>query len=456
MDHSQDRMRPLESRATRYAAGKALRRVVSREDQSRFSPDPARDPLPILAAGDPIRVQALVPERYRRMAASPFAFYRGAAALMAHDLAALPSLGLPVQASGDCHLMNFGAFLTPERRVLFDINDFDETYPGVDFTADLKRLAGSVAVAAQAAGLADTKAQAMAEATVCAYRTFLLDLAARSPLEIWQVAVNLADELAALDNAALETKVLAKLVRAEKGARPADDFPDIRSSKDGTMAIGDRPPWIYHVGSDGEPVDRVLNQTSLSDYAATLLPDRRQLLDRYGLRDVAFKVVGVGSVGTYCAVGLLASADNEALILQLKQAWTSSVAPLSTRGTFYANQGQRVVEGQRMMQAASDPFLGWTQDEDGRHFYLRQLKNRRLGSIGELMEGKALPAYATLCGRTLARAHARTGDPARIAGYMGKTNVFDAAVAQFAISYASQTASDHAKLRASALVPSKG
>jgi uncharacterized protein (DUF2252 family) len=191
----------------------------------------------------------------------------------------------------------------------------------------------------------------------------------------------------------------------------------------------------------------------LASYKTTLLPDRRLLLDRYSIRDVAFKAVGVGSVGTYCAVGLLATPDNEPLILQLKQAWESVIAPLASKQTFYANQGQRVVEGQRAMQAASDPFLGWTQDETGRQFYFRQLKNRRLGSLAELIESKSLTSYATLCGRTLARAHARTGDPVVISGYLGKNSVMDEALAQFSMAYASQTVLDHAKLVASPLVP---
>ena len=445
----------LVTRADRYAAGKALRREVSRESHADFTPDADRDPLPILTASDPGRVQALVPERYKRMSVSPFAFYRGGAALMAHDLASRPRIGIDVQACGDCHLMNFGAFLTPEGRVLFDINDFDETYPDVDFIIDLKRLAASVAVAAQASGLPDKKAHAMAQATAEAYRTFMTELAERAPLDIWRVAMSLADELSRLDDADLETKVLAQLVKAEKSARPADDFPHFRTNQAGEMVIDDKPPAIFHVGQDGEPVNEVLNPRSLAAYAATLPPDRSRLLARYALRDVAFKAVGVGSVGTYCAVGLLATADQEPLILQLKQAWTSTIVALSTTSTVYANQGQRVVEGQRLMQAATDPFLGWTQDGTGRQFYLRQLKNRRLGSLGELMEGKALPAYAALCGRTLARAHARSGDPAKIAGYVGKSQVLDAAVADFSLRYASQTALDYDRLKASSLIPTE-
>jgi uncharacterized protein (DUF2252 family) len=348
--------------------------------------------------------------------------------------------------------MNFGAFLTPEGRVLFDINDFDETYPGVDPILDVKRLVASVAVAAQAEGLNDKKAHAIARATARSYRTFMTELATKSPLEVWRVSMNLADEVAMLDDEALETKVLARLVKAEKSAKPADDFPHFTTDASGAMRITDRPPTIFHVGADGETLHGVLDAEAIAAYHATLLPDRQALLARYARRDVAFKVVGVGSVGTTCAVGLFATADGEPLILQVKQAWTSVIAPHAPTVPPYVNEGQRVVEGQRAMQAASDPFLGWTRDHLGRDFYLRQLKNRRLGSLADLMEGKALPAYATLCGRTLARAHARTGDPAVIAGYIGKTEVLDEALASFAMAYARQTVFDHAKLVASPLV----
>ncbi|MGD0633071.1 MAG: DUF2252 domain-containing protein [Beijerinckiaceae bacterium] len=441
------------TRAARYNAGKALREAVSRESHADFTPDPHRDPLPVLTASDSRRVASLVSERYKRMSVSPFTFYRGAAALMAHDLAAHRPVGANVQACGDCHLLNFGAFLTPENRVLFDINDFDETYPGADFTLDLKRLCASLAVAAQDSGLGGKKAQAIAQSAAKSYRTFMAELAEKSPLDVWRVCIDLTSELTMLENQALETKVLAQLIKAEKSAKPAGDFPDFTITKSGNIVIGDKPPAIFHVGADGQAVDRVLNAALLASYKATLLPDRRLLLDRYRIRDVAFKVVGVGSVGTYCAVGLLATPDNEPLILQLKQAWESVIAPLASKQTFYANQGQRVVEGQRAMQAASDPFLGWTQDETGRQFYFRQLKNRRLGSLAELIESKSLTSYATLCGRTLARAHARTGDPVVISGYLGKNSVMDEALAQFSMAYASQTVLDHAKLVASPLVP---
>ncbi len=442
----------LLTREQRQAAGKALRAVVTRESHADFTVDPHRDPLPILTAGDADRVPALVPERYKRMNASPFTFYRGAAALMAHDLLAMPRIGLPVQACGDAHLMNFGAFSSPEGNVLFDINDFDETCPGVDFIVDLKRLVASVVVAAQNAGLPDKKAHAIAASTSKAYRDFMSDLAGRSPLEVWQARMNLEEQVEGLGDASLETEILETMLKAEKKGKASSEAPKLETDAGGAPHFIDKPPTIFHVLPDGKPVGHVLSYDTYERYTATLLPERAMLLERYRLADTAFKVVGVGSVGTFCAIGLMLSADGDQLILQLKQAGESAVAKLAQGAAPARHGGKRVVDGQRAMQAASDIFLGWTGDE-GRQFYLRQLKNRRLGSIAEAIQGKALPAYAALCGRTLARAHARTGDPQMINGYVGKSDVLDEALAGFAMSYASQTVLDHAKLATSALVP---
>ena len=444
----------LLTREQRQAAGKALRGVVTRESHADFTVDPHRDPLPILTAGDADRLQALVPERYKRMDASPFAFYRGAASLMAHDLAPMPHIGLPVQACGDAHLMNFGAFSSPEGNVLFDINDFDETCPGVDFVVDLKRLVASVAVAAQNAGLPDKKAQAMAASTAKAYRDFMSDLAERSPLEVWQARMDLKAQVEGLGDASLETEILETMLKAETKGKASSESPKLETGADGATHFADKPPTIFHTLPDGKPVGNVLSHDAYERYKATLLPERAMLLDHYRLADTAFKVVGVGSVGTFCAIGLMLSADGDQLVLQLKQAGVSAVAGLAQGATPASHGGKRVVDGQRTLQAASDVFLGWTQDEGGRQFYLRQLKNRRLGSIAEAIQGKALPAYATLCGRTLARAHARTGDAQMITGYVGKSEALDEALATFAMSYASQTVLDHAKLSASSLAPS--
>ncbi len=453
MTDTPDTASHLLTREQRQAAGKALRAAVSRESHADFTVDPHRDPLPILTTGDADRLSSLIPERYARMNASPFTFYRGAAGLMAHDLAAAPRVGLPVQACGDAHLMNFGAFSSPEGNVLFDINDFDETCPGVDFLVDLKRLVASVAVAAQNAGMADKKAHALAAATCKAYRDFMSDLAGRSPLEVWMARMDLQAQVEGLGDASLETEVLATMLKAETKGKASSESPKLETDDEGTPRFAEKPPTLFHTLPDGQAVGHVLSHGTYERYKATLLPERAMLLDHYRLADAAFKVVGVGSVGTFCAVGLMLTADGDQVVLQLKQAGTSAVAGLAQGGAPAGHAGKRVVDGQRAMQAASDLFLGWTQDEGGRQFYLRQLKNRRLGSIAEAIQGKALPAYAMLCGRTLARAHARTGDPQMINGYVGKSEVLDKALASFAMSYASQAVFDHAKLSVSSLVP---
>lgn len=321
----------LLTRTQRKATGKALRAVVSRESHADFAVDPKRDPLSILTAGDKARVASLIPVRYARMAVSPFTFYRGAAAVMAHDFLPERKIGLPVQACGDCHLMNFGAFSSPEGNVLFDINDFDETCPDVDFIVDLKRLAASVAVAAQDAQMPDKKAQALAQATVKAYRDFMSFLAEEAPLDIWNTRMDLKDQVAGLGDADLETKVIATLMKAETKGKTSSEQPGITTDPNGVPRFTDKPPFIYHTGLDGKKVSDVFSGSLLAAYRQTLWPETARLLDRYALRDSAFKVVGVGSVGTFCAIGLMATADGEQIILQLKQAMDSAIAELRAR-----------------------------------------------------------------------------------------------------------------------------
>ena len=345
--------------------------------------------------------------------------------------------------------MNFGAFDTPEGKVLFDINDFDETLPGVDFTADIKRLVASVAVATLDAGVSDKKARSIAKSTAEAYREFILKLANLAPLAVWHTSMELKREVKLIDDANLRNKILSILIKAEKHLAADDNFPHLASAKGGLLRIEDRPPLIYHFNDAEDAWHAIHARLAFSTYRETLPPERRLLIDRYALSDIAFKVVGVGSVGTFCAVGLFATADAEPLFLQVKEAQASVLERLSAPTTPIAHQGRRVVEGQRVMQAASDIFLGWTEDKNtGRFFYVRHLKNRRLGSIGEVIEGNALAAYATLCGRTLSRAHARSGDPVILAGYMGKSDGLDDALASFAMTYAEQTKRDHARLTA--------
>ena len=377
------------------------------------------------------------------MLASPFAFLRGAAAVMGEDLRHQPTPGVVVQACGDCHLMNFGAFGTPEEHILFDINDFDETLPGVDFTVDLKRLAASVAVAALAAAFSNKRARAAAAATVEAYRTRMRTLAKLSPLEIWHSRIDLTREVKHIEDRRLRRQLHAVLAKAGKRLEQDDNFPHLVTGKQ--VRIADKLPVIYHFTRKSDARHRIDAERIFATYKKRLPPQILCMFEQYALRDMAFKAVGVGSVGTFCAIGLFMSHDGAPLFIQIKEAGKSVLECLGPK--FGGHPGRRVVEGQRTMQAASDIFLGWTEDNvSARHFYVRELKNRRLGSIGELVEQNALVHYAQLCGRTLARAHARSADPAVLAGYMGKSDAFDDALASFAMAYAARTQSDYDKL----------
>src|SRR6267142_1606447 len=433
------------SRTERFKQGKALRHKTPREAHAELKGSLSRNAVALLAESDRDRVPELVPERYARMSLNPFAFLRGAAAVMATDLAVQPTAGIPVQAGGDSHLMNFGAFVTPEDNILFDVNDFDETLPGVDFTVDLKRLAASVAVAALAAGVSNKRARAIAATTVQAYRSRMHGLAGRTPLEIWYSRIELAREIDRIDHRPLRRELRGIIAKAHDHLAQDDNFPHLVNDKGKQLRIADRPPLIYHFAAKGDARHHVDARRAFDAYASRLAPDRRCLLDRYELKDIAFKVVGVGSVGTFCAIGLYMCGDGTPLFLQIKESGKSVLERLAPK--FNGHQGQRVVEGQRVMQAASDVFLGWTEDTAShRYFYVRQLKNRRLGSVGELVEEQALASYAQLCGRTLARAHARSADPAVLAGYMGKSDTLDSALASFAMAYAVRTHDDHAQL----------
>ncbi len=426
----------------RFGAGKQLRDTVSRESLAEFSVGD-RDPIAIIDETNTGRLPSLLPIRRQRMSQSPFAFLRGAAALMAVDLARQPSPGIHVQACGDCHLMNFGAFLSPEGNALFDINDFDETLPDVDFAADLKRLAASFAVAALAAGDGDKSARRIAKSVALAYRDRMAKLARLSPLEAWHSRINLTHEGDELFGDGLAKKL--RFAAAQKHADREEDanFPHIaRDPATSDWRIKDNPPLIYHVPEKEAPSIHVDIGAVFAGVVGTLAPEVATLLARYQLADSAFKVVGVGSVGTYCAIGLFETMDGDPLFLQIKEALPSALERLQVT-PWRGQQGARVVAGQRIMQAATDLFLGWTTDPaSGRQFYVRHLKNRRLGSISELLETKALPQYATLCGRTLARAHARSADAATIWGYMGRNEVFADAIASFAMFYAAQNKSD--------------
>ncbi|VIO79233.1 hypothetical protein CI41S_68010 [Bradyrhizobium ivorense] len=435
----------LRSRNDRLSMGKALRRSVPREAHAELRIPGNRSALAILKEGDVDRVKTLLPLRYKRMAESPFAYLRGAAAVMAHDLALGPMTGLTVQACGDGHLMNFGALVTPEGNIAFDVNDFDETLDGIDFTVDLKRLAASAAVAALNAGFSAREARSVAEHVASAYRKRMRILSMLSPAEIWHSRIDLENEIERFGSRALRHKLRTTVDRAKgSGLSKDDNFPHLVRKR---HRIADKCPTIFHF-DQMPPKERPPDPKRLfENYRDALTPDRSVLLDRYRMRDIVFKAVGVGSVGTFCCVALFLTADDEPLFLQIKQAQRSAMERVDPNAAYDGNQGRRVVEGQRKMQAASDIFLGFSHDSASRReFYVRTLKNRRLGGVGEIAEPEALYEYAALCARTLARAHARSGEPAKIAGYIGRSAIMDRAIASFAMAYADQTVTDHDEL----------
>ncbi len=419
--------------AERRQHGVELRRAVARSDQAEWSPLAGRrDPVDILKEQGARRIATLLPLRYARMRPSPFAFLRGAAAVMAEDLASTPATGLRVQACGDCHLANFGAYASPEGLPVFDVNDFDETLPA-PFEWDLKRLATSLVVAGREKGGGNDVCEGLAQAASQAYRRTMDRLAGLPPIDAWSTRIDLGAALAKIHKARVKASETKRLMATLKSGRSGFGLIEQAGT---TWRIRDKPPTVHHFAAH-----ELATRAAFEGYAATLAPERRILLDRYRLRDVAFKVVGVGSVGTFCAIGLFTDADGHPLVLQLKEAQESVLARHAGPSAF-VNQGQRVVAGQRLLQATSDIFLGWTQPPgDPRYFYVRQMKDSRLAAVGESIES-ALPFYAELCGRTLARGHARSGDAAAIAGYLGDGHVFDNAIAGFAMAYADQTRRD--------------
>lgn len=417
----------------RREAGVQHRQVTKRGALGAWqAPATRADPVDILIAQGTSRIQELLPLRYGRMQVSAFAFLRGAAAVMAADLGSMPHSGLVVQACGDCHLANFGAFRSPEGAPVFDINDFDETLPA-PFEWDLKRLATSLVVAGQDQHLTDRQCGELARAAAAAYRTQMADLSGLSPLQAWSARISLPDAIASIQEPKLRAREAARLQAATTGSDTAYGL--VERTADGWSLRA--KPGIHRLEAHELATKHVFDQ-----YAESLPPERQVLFRRYTVRDVAFKAVGVGSVGTFCAIGLFTTGDGEPLLLQLKEAGLSVLASFAGSSVF-TNQGQRVVVGQRIMQAVTDIFLGWTDAgvDNERQFYVRQLKDPKLAAIGEGLTG-SLVFYAPLCGRTLARAHARSGDAALLSGYLGGGGAMDDAVVQFALSYAQQTRLD--------------
>jgi uncharacterized protein (DUF2252 family) len=426
----------------KMAAGKALREKVPRSAQAKWMPPPNRpDPVELLKDSDRGRIRELLPIRYGRMKQSPFAFYRGAAALMAADLAKTPVTGIRVQACGDCHIANFGGFGSPERRLVFDINDFDETLPA-PWEWDVKRSAASVVLSGRNLGLKDRVCADAARAAVESYRRHMREYANMRALEVWY---SLLDAGIFLEEAQTKkTKRRWKAAEREAFRQTAEHvFPKITTVKNGRRRIVDQPPLVYHPAGferHGKFIEDMFQR-----YRQTLPEEKRVILDRYQIVDIARKVVGVGSVGTRCAAMLLMAGKDDPLFLQFKEATASVLEPYAGKSR-YANHGQRVVTGQRMLQAASDIFLGWTRDDEGRDYYFRQLRDMKMKIDLEKMSKPDWIEYVEICAWSLSRAHARTGDPAKIAGYLGKSEAFDDAIAKFALAYADQTEKDYAQL----------
>ena len=457
----------------RMARGQEAREATPRSSHSTWQPPADRaDPVSLLEEQNQTREPDLVPVRHRRMMVSPFAFYRGTARIMAEDLKCTPTAGLIVQLCGDAHLSNFGVFASPERQLLFDLNDFDETLPG-PFEYDVKRLAASLAIAARNNGFSDAKGRAAALQSVGSYRQAMAGFAQMNTMDVWYSRLDDNQILAAVRAAQAAEKNKAAKGKSKKARRKAADaktaekkllrgrekvrtrtslqaLSKLAEVYNGSYRIVSAPPivvpqrdWTTADGFDPEAISNAIDD-HLSAYRASLRPDRRQLLDRFRMVDVARKVVGVGSVGTGAYIVLLQGRDaGDPLFLQVKEA-TYSVLEAHLRRSRYRQHGQRVVGGQRLMQSASDIYLGWSKaPETGSQFYWRQLRDMKGSVEVDSFTPAEMGGYAQACGWTLARAHARSGDPVAIATYLGTGDGFDQAVVKFATRYADQTERDY-------------
>jgi uncharacterized protein (DUF2252 family) len=426
----------------RRERGRAARQKTPRSSHAAWAPARGRpDPVDLLEAQAENRESDLVGIRYARMTPSPFAFMRGAAIIMAYDLTGTPRTGIRAQLCGDCHLMNFGLYASPERTLLFDVNDFDETLPG-PWEWDVKRLATSLVVAGRENGFDSADCRRAAREAVRSYRQRMAEYAEMGELEVWYSRVK-AEEIFDLISDSKTMKMAKKAVSKARGRDRLQALSKLTGVVDGRRIIVDDPPLLVRVVEEGL---RGQIHDILQTYRNTLQDDRRHLLDQYRFVDVARKVVGVGSVGTRDYIVLLEGRDeDDPLFLQVKEAEASVLESYLPKSS-YKNHGHRVVAGQRLMQAASDIFLGWLRGPGGREFYWRQLRDMKGSVKVERLSSDELTLYAGICGWALARAHARSGDRVQIAAYLGKGERFDGAIADFADAYADQTERDHAAL----------
>jgi uncharacterized protein (DUF2252 family) len=457
---SSNRVRKAPAQATaaeRAARGKAARAEVPRSSHAEWDPSPERpDPIALLEQQAETRVQELVPIRYGRMSVSPFTFYRGAARVMASDLSQTPRSGITVQLCGDAHLVNFGVFASPERSMIFDLNDFDETLPG-PWEWDVKRLTASLEIAGRDRNFSAGQRRRVVAASVKQYRDAMRAFSGMTSLHIWYARVD-ESILGSVLRDQVNAKQAARAEQQLEKARRKDStraFTKLATTVEGEPRIVSEPPLIVPIGelmTNEETRDFTTEMRALlRGYAATLQGDRRRLLDRYGFADMARKVVGVGSVGTRCWIVLMIGRDrDDPLFLQCKEADRSVLAEFVGDSRFN-NEGRRVVEGQRLMQAASDTFLGWVHvaaglDHTGRDFYVRQLWDSKGSADIGSMAPEGMEVYGRLCGWTLARAHARSGDSIAIGSYLGSGDTFDRAIVEFSAAYADQTERDHAAM----------
>jgi uncharacterized protein (DUF2252 family) len=427
----------------RAGQGRAERHRVPRSSHAQWIPSANRaDPLTVIAAEERDRLAWLIPVRRARMAASPFAFFRAGAAVMAADLATTPTIGVEVQLCGDAHLANFGTYASPERRWVFDVNDFDETLPG-PWEWDVKRLGASFVLAARTNGLTDPCGRELARRAARAYRTAMASFGGMSTLDAWYARMPIGRVDRAVPDHALR-RLSRSAVRNSIGRRALAKL--IEGAGDG-MRIRSDPPLLVplrELGDIGADLDLSVRE-NFEVYLASVAPDRRHMLSRFRVVEAAVKAVGVGSVGTRCFVLLLVGRDHyEPLFLQIKEATRSALEPYAGPCLF-GHQGQRVVAGQRLLQAANDIFLGWSQLESGPHYYWRQFHDTRIVVDVGAMGARRLRRYADVCGWTLAHSHARSGDAVTIAAYLGRATVFDEAIGDFAVAYAAQTEADHAR-----------
>jgi len=433
-------------RSERYEMGRQLRKECPRSSHAKWKFGGNRpDPVDLIMESNKERIPKLVPLRHGRMARSPFTFYRGAALTMASDLSGTPVTGIKVQACGDAHLCNFGGFATPERNVIFSINDLDETLPA-PWEWDVKRLAASFIVACRNNNLNDTIAREAVLECVRSYRENMMAFSEMKIMELWHHALGPDQLTLKLKDTELRRQGLRRIEKEKVRSIAEEIFPQIAKGSGNSRFIKDQLPSIFHweSHSPGEVVQETKDAFEL--YKESLPPGFNQLLNRYELKDVVIKVVGVGSVGTACWVALLMTGDGDPLFLQAKEARRSVLETYAGK-SIYPNHGQRIVYGYRLMQPYSDPFLGWSIGNLGRHYFFRQLRDIKISLKVETFGKKEMKILADWCGKALALSHARSGDATLLSGYMGRSDTFDQAIAAFSSAYADQNEKDHTSFK---------